>query len=83
MLFSCLFVSDSAIPWTVACQGPLSMGFPRQEYQSGLPFPSPGDIPDPGIKPTSHALAVKFFTPELLEALPNLILFMTISLINI
>ena len=39
--------------WTVACQAPLSMGFPRQEYWSGLPFPSPGDLPDPGIKPMS------------------------------
>ena len=41
--------------WTVACQAPLSMGIPRQEYWSGLPFPSPGDLPDPGIKPVSHA----------------------------
>ena len=39
-----------ATPWTVTCQAPLSMGFPRQEYWSGLPFPSPGDLPDPGIK---------------------------------
>ena len=37
-------------PWTVACQAPLSVGFPRQEYWSGLPFSSPGDIPDPGIE---------------------------------
>jgi len=37
-----------AIPWIVACQAPLSMGFSRQEYWSGLPFPSPGDLPDPG-----------------------------------
>ena len=37
-------------PWSVAHQAPLSMGFPKQEYQSGLPFPSPGDLPDPGIK---------------------------------
>ena len=36
-------------PWPVACQAPLSMGFPRQEYWSGLPFPPPGDLPDPGI----------------------------------
>ena len=42
-----------ATPWTVARQGPLSMEFPRQEYWSGLPFPSPGGIPDPGIKPMS------------------------------
>ena len=43
-------------PLTVACQAPLSMGFPRQEYWSGLPFPSPADLPDPGIKPRSPAL---------------------------
>ena len=40
-------------PWTVALQAPLSMGFPRQEYWSGLPFPPSGDLPDPGIKPAS------------------------------
>ena len=45
-----------ATPWTVAYQAFLSMGFSRQEYQSGLPFPSPGDLPDPGIKPRSPAL---------------------------
>ena len=45
-------------------QVPLSMGFPRQEYWSGLPFPSPGDLPDPGIKPKSPALAGRFFTTE-------------------
>ena len=45
-----------ATPWTVALQAPPSMGFSRQEYQSGLPFPSPGDLPDPGIKPRSLAL---------------------------
>ena len=44
------------IPWTVACQAPLSMGFSRQEYRSGLPFPSPGDLPNPGIEPRSPAL---------------------------
>ena len=42
--------------WTVACQVPPSMGFSRQEYWSGLPFPSPGDLLDPGIKPGSPAL---------------------------
>ena len=42
-----------ATPWTVAYQAPQSMGFSRQEYWSGLPFPSPGDLPDPGIKPRS------------------------------
>ena len=44
------------IPWTVAHQAPLSMGFFREEYQSGLPFPSPGYLPGPGIKPQSPAL---------------------------
>ena len=48
-------------PWTVAQQAPLSMGFPKQEYWSGLPHPSPGDLPDPGIEPTSPALAGGFF----------------------
>ena len=45
-------------PWTVACQTPLSMGFPRQEYWSGLPFPSPGNLPNPEIKPGCPALQV-------------------------
>ena len=44
-----------ATPWTVAHQVPLSMGFPRQEYWIGLPFPSPGHLPDPGIEPASPA----------------------------
>ena len=43
------------IPWTVAYQAPLSMGFSRQEYWSGVPFPSPGDLPNPGIEPRSPA----------------------------
>ena len=43
-------------PWTIAHQVPLSMGFSRQEYWSGLPFPTPGDLPDPEIKPGSPAL---------------------------
>ena len=43
-------------PWTVAYQAPLSVGFSREEYWSGLPFPSPGDLPNPGIKPGSPAL---------------------------
>ena len=51
-----------ATPWTVACQVPLSMEFSRQEYWSGLPFPSPGDLPDPGIKLVSLSLAGRFFT---------------------
>ena len=45
-----------ATPWTVAHQAPQSMGFPRQEYWSGLPFRPPGDLPDPGIEPESPAL---------------------------
>ena len=55
-----LFVTPS----TAACQAPLSMGFPRQEYWSGLLCPSPGDLPDPGIKPSTSALAGRFFTIE-------------------
>ena len=54
-----------ATVWTVARQAPLSMGFSRQEYWSGLPFASPGDLPDPGIKPASlmsPTLAGGFFT---------------------
>ena len=52
-------------PWTVAYQAPLFMGFSRQEYGSGLPFPTPGDLPNPGIEPASlatPALAGGFFT---------------------
>ena len=51
--------------WTVACQAPQAMGFPRQEYWNGLPFPSPGHLPDPEIEPMSlmsPALAGGFFT---------------------
>ena len=49
-------VSDSAIPWTVAYHAPPSLGFSRQDYWSGLPFPSPGDLPNPGIEPGSPVL---------------------------
>ena len=55
----------SATPWTIAHQAPLCMEFSRQEYWSGLPFPTSGDLPDPAIKPTSPALASRFFTTEL------------------
>ena len=58
----CSVMSDSVTPWTIARQAPLSMGFPRQEYWSGLPFPSPGALPDPRAEPTSSALAGGFFT---------------------
>ena len=54
--WSCSVMSDSATPWTVAYQAPLSMGFSRQEYWSGLPFPSPGDLPDSGMEPRSPSL---------------------------
>ena len=51
-------------PWTVAYQAPPSMGFSRQEYWSGLPFPSPGDLPDPGIEPGSPTLQADALTSE-------------------
>ena len=54
-----------ATPWTVAHQAPLSMGFSRQEYWSGLPFPSPGDLPHPGIKCRSPALQADSLSTEL------------------
>ena len=71
-------MTDSVIPWTVALQVPLSMGFSRQEYWSGLLSPSPGDLPDPGVKldllhwqvdslPLSH--------PYNLYSLPNMQIF--------
>ena len=52
-------------PWIVACQAPLSMGFPREENSSGLPFPSPEDLPHPGIEPKFPALVGEFSTAEL------------------
>ena len=55
---------DSETPWTVARQAPLSVGFPRQEYSSALPFPSPGDLPGPRIEPASSASTGRFFTTE-------------------
>ena len=51
-------------PWTVAHQAPPSMGFSRQEYWSGVPFPSPGDLPNPGIEPRSPALPADTLTSE-------------------
>ena len=53
-----------ATPWTVAHQDPLSMGFSRQECWSGLPFPSPGDLPDPGTEPRSPALQADALASE-------------------
>ena len=64
-LFSCSVMSDSFVtPWTKACQAPLSMGFPRQEYWSRLLFLSPGYLPDPGMEPASPTLAGELFTTE-------------------
>ena len=60
--FSCVLLFLA--PWVVACQAPPSMGFSRQEYQSELPFPSLGDLPDTGIVLASLALADRFFTTE-------------------
>ena len=57
-------VFDSAAPWTIAHQAPLTMEFSRQEYSSGLPFPPPVDLPDPGMEPTSPALTGGLFTTE-------------------
>ena len=54
-----------ATPWTVAHQAPLSMGFSRQEYWNGLPFPSPANLPDPGIEPRSPALQADSLPSEL------------------
>ena len=64
-------------PWTVACQAPLPMEFSRQEHWSGLPFPSPGDLPDPGIESASLAsptLACGFFTTSV-NVIPSVIQF--------
>ena len=61
---SCSVVSTSVTPWTVAHQGPLSMRFSTQEYWSGLPLPSPGDLPDPEIECRSPALQADALTSE-------------------
>ena len=55
---------DSATPWTVAHQAPLSMELSRLEYWSGLPLPTPGDLPNPGIKPSSPALQANSLPPK-------------------
>ena len=56
-VLGCSVVSNSLVtPWIIACQAPLSMGFPWQEYWSGLPVPSPGDLPDSGVKRWSPEL---------------------------
>ena len=58
---SCLTLATA---WTIACQAPLSVGFSRQENWSGLPFPSPEDLPDPGMEPRSPALEADALTSE-------------------
>ena len=62
-----------ATPQTVAYQAPLSMGFSRQEYWSGLPFPAPGDLPDPGIEPRSPALQTDAFTVRTTREAQNVV----------
>ena len=57
-------VQLSVTPWTVAYQVPLSMGFSRQEYRTGLPLPSPGGLSDPGIEPRSPALQAEALLPK-------------------
>ena len=64
MLVSFSVASDSATPWIIASQSPLSREFSRQGYWSGLPFTSPGDLPDPGIEPGSPALQVDSIPTE-------------------
>ena len=66
MSVSCSVVSNTGTPWTTACQAPLSVGFSRQEYWSGQPFPSPGDLPNPEIKPGSPSLQTDSLLSELL-----------------
>ena len=72
-MWACSVVSDSATPWTVAHQDPLSMEFSRQEHWSEVTFPTPGDLPNPGIQPKSPELAGGVFTAEL----PGKLLFCT------
>ena len=74
--FSC--VQLFAVLWTIACQVPLSMGFSRQEYCSGFPYPPPGDLPDPGIEPFSciarDSLPLSPQGNPTLDTIPHLIL---------
>ena len=64
MCVNCSIVPNFVTPWTVARQAPLSKGFSREEYWSGLPFPSSRDLPDPGIKPRSPELQVDSLPSE-------------------
>ena len=74
-------MSDSVTPWTVAHQAPLSIGFPGQEYWSGVPFPSPGDLPDPGIEPRSPVLQADSLPSEPPGKLPKSLLSNQFSLL--
>ena len=65
MVTSLSHVQLFVTPWTVACQAPLPMGFSRQEYWSRLPFPSPGDLPNPEIEPGSPALQTDSLPTEI------------------
>ena len=74
LLFPCCLVAKSCpTPWTVSRQDSLSLGSPRQEYWSGLPFPSPEDPPSPGLEPSSPTLAGDFFTLSLVRSLFRMI----------
>ena len=65
LLFNPKVTSDSFVtPWTITCQPPLSMGFPRQEYWSGLPLSSPGDLPNPQMEPASPELQADYSPPS-------------------
>ena len=77
----CVLSSDRlfATPWAVARQAPLSMGFPRQEHWSGLPFPSPGDLPNPGIEPGSPALQADSLPAELAGKPQGLSIFVAVN----
>ena len=68
----CSLASDSVTPWTVACQASLSMEFSSQEYWSGLPFPFPRDLPNPGIEPGCLALPADSFPSEPPQRLQSL-----------
>ena len=84
-VLSCLCVQPFVTLWTVARQAPLSMGFSRQEYWSGLPCPPPGDLPDPGIKPAplaSPALAGGFFTTRATWEAPVIIYRISIFILH-
>ena len=70
-------VSDSAKLWTVVSQAPLSLGFSKHKYWSGLPFPSPGHLPNPGIKAASPELAGSFFTTEPSGKFPFFLLYVS------